>query len=581
MRVLVGHKYKNYIVFLVALLFHMVTYTSYGQENIESILKLSEEEIISKITFKPKDSVQTKLYAKQYLLKAKSEMNSSKVMKGYLLNIKAHPNDSGFFKYADSLYTLAKRLKNKEFEGHYYFRLGIRYYQDRKYKEALGSFLNADELLENNKKIKHIVAFYIAVLRNRFGEYKEVLDSYQKLYSELKVGTKDDIYFKCLLEIAETLRRENKIDSAMFYTNLGLKESSFHRGKEDVFYNRFLLNKAILKYTQSQNDSATYYINQTIDFYKKIKSVRSPIAFAYYYKGLINEQKRNGKGISYFLKIDSVYKSHKDLHPELRTTYEELITYYKKRGDIKKQLEFTERLLQVDRYLQDNYEFISESIANRYEMPKIVQEKEETISKLNKNKQSYSWGIIALILITLSVVIIFYKDYKKKEIYKKRFEKLINQNEKVVKEEKDIVKEEIILNAESEKEKPIGIGISEEIIESILKELEDFEQQKKFLKPKIKTIELAKEFNTNAKYLSKVVNHYKEKSITNYINDLRIDYVIHQLGKNEKLRKYTIKAIAAEIGFSTPEAFSKSFFKKTGIYPSYYIKELSKIQKTK
>ncbi|WP_159025502.1 AraC family transcriptional regulator [Aquimarina sp. Aq78] len=41
-------------------------------------------------------------------------------------------------------------------------------------------------------------------------------------------------------------------------------------------------------------------------------------------------------------------------------------------------------------------------------------------------------------------------------------------------------------------------------------------------------------------------------------------------------RKYTVQAIAQEIGFNNSEAFSKAFYKKTGIYPSYFIKKLEK-----
>ena len=40
---------------------------------------------------------------------------------------------------------------------------------------------------------------------------------------------------------------------------------------------------------------------------------------------------------------------------------------------------------------------------------------------------------------------------------------------------------------------------------------------------------------------------------------------------------YIIKAIAKEIGFNTSEAFSKSFYKNTGIYPSFFLKELDKV----
>ena len=47
--------------------------------------------------------------------------------------------------------------------------------------------------------------------------------------------------------------------------------------------------------------------------------------------------------------------------------------------------------------------------------------------------------------------------------------------------------------------------------------------------------------------------------------------------------KVSIRAIANEIGFNTTEAFSKSFYKTTGIYPSFFMKQLEKqeISKTK
>ena len=38
-------------------------------------------------------------------------------------------------------------------------------------------------------------------------------------------------------------------------------------------------------------------------------------------------------------------------------------------------------------------------------------------------------------------------------------------------------------------------------------------------------------------------------------------------------------AIAQEVGFNNSESFSKAFYKKTGIYPSYFIKQLEKENK--
>ena len=37
-----------------------------------------------------------------------------------------------------------------------------------------------------------------------------------------------------------------------------------------------------------------------------------------------------------------------------------------------------------------------------------------------------------------------------------------------------------------------------------------------------------------------------------------------------------VQAIAKESGFNNTESFSKAFYKKTGIKPSYFIRELNK-----
>ncbi|WP_416370339.1 helix-turn-helix domain-containing protein [Tenacibaculum ovolyticum] len=82
--------------------------------------------------------------------------------------------------------------------------------------------------------------------------------------------------------------------------------------------------------------------------------------------------------------------------------------------------------------------------------------------------------------------------------------------------------------------------------------------------------------NTNTNYLSKVINQHKNTTFSNYINRLRIDYIVEKLKTDSLLRKYTIKTIANEAGFKNTESFSKAFYKFTEIKPSYFIKELEK-----
>ncbi len=123
-----------------------------------------------------------------------------------------------------------------------------------------------------------------------------------------------------------------------------------------------------------------------------------------------------------------------------------------------------------------------------------------------------------------------------------------------------------------------SLEISEEVVTGILQKLKKFEENEEYLKHKITTITLAQKFNTNSKYLSKVVNNYKHKSFTQYVNELRIAYIIDRLSYDKCFRNYKLKAMANTVGFQSADAFSKAFYKKERVKFSDYLR---KIRKTK
>ena len=129
---------------------------------------------------------------------------------------------------------------------------------------------------------------------------------------------------------------------------------------------------------------------------------------------------------------------------------------------------------------------------------------------------------------------------------------------------------------EKEETESKKIDINPEVVTGLVKQLEKFENNKKFLKKDLTLVSLAAALGTNTNYLSKVINYSKNKNYITYINDLRIDYIIAQLKNDSKFRNYTIKALAEEAGFSTAQHFSKAFYAKTGIYPSYFVTELNR-----
>lgn len=118
------------------------------------------------------------------------------------------------------------------------------------------------------------------------------------------------------------------------------------------------------------------------------------------------------------------------------------------------------------------------------------------------------------------------------------------------------------------------MSVPKKTSDRIIQKLSQFEQNNEFLSPEVSLQQLAKNFGTNYNYLSKVINVEKGKNFSNYINQLRVDYIYSELASNSLYRKYTVKAIGQEIGFKSTECFSKAFYKNYGLYPSEYLREL-------
>ena len=118
-------------------------------------------------------------------------------------------------------------------------------------------------------------------------------------------------------------------------------------------------------------------------------------------------------------------------------------------------------------------------------------------------------------------------------------------------------------------------SVSEEIINEILYKLKEFEINKGYLDKDLDLSSLAKTLGTNHSYLSRVINQVKEKSFENYLNDLRIEYAYVDLQTNPKKRRYTIEAIARDVGFKSAESFSKKFKQRFEMYPSVFLKKLN------
>jgi AraC-like DNA-binding protein len=172
------------------------------------------------------------------------------------------------------------------------------------------------------------------------------------------------------------------------------------------------------------------------------------------------------------------------------------------------------------------------------------------ISRLNQENKLYQtknfWPILSLIYIFLLAVVF----YSENIILIKRYKKITSKQ--FYSAEGSIV--EISANR-------VIATISPEIIEDILEKLDCFECKKSLLPAKLRLSQLAHDLNTNPNYLSRIIN-----------------FTLDELRTNQKFGKYSIKAIAKECVFNSASSFTRDLKKTTGLYPSYFVKQLVKVR---
>mgnify|MGYP003116018202 CR=1 FL=1 len=117
--------------------------------------------------------------------------------------------------------------------------------------------------------------------------------------------------------------------------------------------------------------------------------------------------------------------------------------------------------------------------------------------------------------------------------------------------------------------------LDEEIKNIILSKLEKLEKKSFFLDPNCSLHLLAEQLKTNPKYLSQVINQEKKSNFNNYINGLRINYLLPKLLKDIDYRNSKLSYIAVSLGYNNLNTFNAAFKKRLGILPSNFINELN------
>ncbi|AYN00930.1 helix-turn-helix domain-containing protein [Chryseobacterium sp. 3008163] len=525
------------------------------------------------------DNNKAEIYANTILRKGKKERNNDLIYDGYyrVAHTKGLKSENGH-PYADSLLMITENVNTKEYPAKAHIIKGILYNYDWKYAEALDHYIEAQKLSKNKNSDQFFyIKKLIGILKTATDENKEALPLFLEYYNyqKQKINTKDqDVksYIGSIFSVANCYNKDKQYKNALNYINIGLKECN--RFKDYTHYPYFVSGTGIANYyLKNYKIASDNHLEAEKSFLKN--NDYGNLAITYYFLGKINHDiHKDNIAVMYFIKADSVLAFSKEFYPITRDGYEVLIDYYKKTGDKEKQLKYIDKLFYADSIINNSKQYLSKEIYKKYDTPLLLEKKEELINDLN-NKNSVLYWCLGGGLIILSILLfMFTKNRKKVKEYQKQAELLLTNSLKESSLQITPVHNNDIIESKS-----IGEKVRSTIPNNILQELKSklmlFEVNKDFLHKNITIDGLAKDLGTNRDYLSKSVNELKGKNFSQYLNELRINYIVEELKSNEKLRKYTISAIAEDIGFNNPESFSNAFKKITGTLPSYYIKLLN------
>ncbi|AZI38616.1 helix-turn-helix domain-containing protein [Epilithonimonas vandammei] len=569
---------KN-LKYLFILLLIYGKYYSQNKVIIDTLSKYNYLELEDKFyNFKDNNKIkESKIIAKYYLERAKRQRKSNNVAEGYVF-MQYNQNLATSLKYIDSLESISNELFDNRYPARIYLLKGKMYFDHDNEKLAFDNFIIAlsHAKKNNNKRQIAIADLQIAYLNGYIGKHKETVKVLEHYYKNTEFLTPQDIeHIK--ISLADAYIDIYEYDKALKLIKEGLKESS--KNNEFIKYNKYLilLGRHYLEtknYSQSISNLETckrYFLKNNLDF-------DANYTMLYLGESYIKTNKKD-KVVDNFIKIDSIIQKTNNTFPELRDVYTYLVDYYKEKKDKEKQLYYIERFLEVDKVLDSQFKYISRELPRKYDAPKLLKEKENIISDLEKKKYFLFSSLGILLLLLIALVVSVYRSKKSEKKYREIAQDLIKSiNEKRPETEEKQEPEDFIsskVDDIAKTEKSVIRNISEDTVQKILTELEHFEHNELFLQKGITLSSLAKDFKTNSTYLSDVVNTYKKKNFATYLNDLRIDYALNRLVKDKKFRSYKLTVVADELGYNNEQAFASAFRKKTGTILRTYIKEIN------
>lgn len=488
--------------------------------------------------------------------------------------VTAQKDFDGAIKVTDSLYSISEtpvfQTRSLMLSANLYFQKG-----------------NVDKAMEQALKAKNIIE-----PTDQYLMQSKIYGFLSSLYLDLNLYRQSKEYFTKCVEISDKIEDKNVANNmkGVIFLERGQAEIKFMHYTKSIGYLKksqqyfklvkdpqvFLLANAeqLLGqdyYFLQQYDQAFLHFNKALEIAKKIPDS--------YVHGFIN----NGLAKIYIDQKDPVNaKKHLTIAQEyadktqflalkkdVNTTF---VKYYELTDNMKGLIEVQKKQEVVTEQLQKPIDqFLDKSLIHLKGENKIMTE------KISVGKLIILGGSVCLLL----TILYFFIRRKKHQADYENFQKIMIDLQLKISEQEKRDADSLLapeINAENVEKLPkasdkVMIDATEL---KLLKKLEKFENSILFTRNPVSLSTLSTYCETNTRYLSHIINTHKKKDFNNYINELRINYIIKKLEHVPKYRKFKIAALSEEAGFSSANKFAHVFKKVTHISPSVFIQYLEK-----
>lgn len=525
-----------------------------------------------------KNDIRALPFVKIYIAKAKIESNHTQLVQGYRDAVLYNPSKYKKLIYSDSMIYVALRSKDNDLISISYLGKGIVYYSDfKKYKPALDKYVKAYKYSKNTKDeyLRHKVIYHLGMVKSYLGYYEDAVEHFRECIGFFEKKTQQNLhpneiynnkrgYLNSLHQLTVCYGNMQQYPKADSLITLGLSVIEENTDPNDFLLEKsfFHKSKGILHFYEDNYDGAIMELSQSLPEITKAGNFEWT-SIAYFYLGRSYLNYNNEKAVSYFLKVDSIFKKHFFVVPRIRSNYEYLINYYKKRKDINKELYYTKQLLKADSLISKDFTYLSSKIHKEYDRQSLLDEK-KYLERSNVNRALL---IIALFLLAFIFLSLFIFDYQKKRKIKRKYQELLEKMSTA-----DELNKLYSVQDDSTFE-PRKTVLTPEIIKELKHKFSLFEKNHEFIHIGLTQSKLATKFKTNTYYLSTFINESKGVNFNRYLSELRINYITKLLYSENKYLNYTIEALAAECGFASRQSFSDLFYEINGIRPKDFIKK--------